>query len=409
MRIQARTLGICFLAVLPLGCGTETTDPGETRGGDVEILAPGEGGCDAGGFRVTNGDSSETYCDRSGDGDGDESLVGDGDGDGAGNGGTPGDGDLSGDGGTTGDGDVSGSGGTTGDGDGDTIGVGGTAPVPECVWCTPGSSVPSCAPDGVTRQACVDDGDGCGHWEAVQVCDVACAFAYAADEPDALGNQGTLTSRCFEENECSPWRPCPAGASCVNGECSATPDPESCLTAVPCGSGEKCNVTLDVCEPTTDWMLASAALYTAFDGLTHRFDALGENLIVSGCANGGEDYWNATEVGCTTVLLGPNNWGPSDQGPEYSGQALSAGYLPSLVGISAPGTYDLGCGSFLVMPGDRFETQNPACSVTISSIDLAIGGHIQGTFEGTAEVRGHDETTFDSTLTVSGSFRVAVD
>ena len=48
------------------------------------------------------------------------------------------------------------------------------------------------------------------------------------------------------------------------------------------------------------------------------------------------------------------------------------------------------------------------CSVTLTHFDPRVGGYIAGTFLAAAEVRGHGELSSDSTLTMSGSFRVNV-
>lgn len=272
----------------------------------------------------------------------------------------------------------------------------------DCTWCTPGAA-PSCAHDGVTLQRCVDDGDGCGHWEAAQVCDVACSLSYRTLERDDLGNTSTLESRCFDEGECSIWRPCPSGESCWNGQCTANAAGD-CRTTTPCGSGKICGSD-GQCVASDAWFVAIATLYTAFDGLTHKFHALDESLSAIGCSESGETYWNESAYGCSYLSIGAANWSQSDRGPAYRGAALQAWYL-NLSSIRATGTYDVACGSLDVIGGNRFVTQNGQCSVTLTHYDPGEGGYIQGRFTATAEVKGHDEPGFDSSLSVDGVFRV---
>lgn len=274
----------------------------------------------------------------------------------------------------------------------------------DCTWCTPGFA-PSCSPDGITLQHCVDDGDGCGHWEALEVCDVACSLGYRAQAPDDLGNAGNIAYRCFEQGECSTWRPCPTGQICTAGICDDEPAEDDCVLEKACGTGEKCSTSSRACEPADEWLVASATLYTAFDGLTHEFEALNETLYARGCSEANETYWSATDYGCTTLYVGPRSWSQSSQGSPYAGAALpdSTVYLNSFV---SAGTYAISCGNLDNISGDRFETRNGDCSVTLTHFDPGVGGYIAGTFSAAAEVRGHGEPSFDSTLTMSGSFRV---
>src|SRR5690606_5511208 len=129
-----------------------------------------------------------------------------------------------------------------------------------------------------------------------------CALDYRADEPDDLGNPGSLGYRCFEEGECSTWRACPSGQLCTNGVCGGEPTADDCVLSQVCDTGEKCDeYGSRTCKPADDWLVATATLYTAFDGLTHEFTAMSEYLSASGCSEANETYWSTTDFGCTSL------------------------------------------------------------------------------------------------------------
>jgi len=173
-----------------------------------------------------------------------------------------------------------------------------------------------------------------------------------------------------------------------------------------CDTGEKCDeYGSRTCKPADDWLVATATLYTAFDGLTHEFTAMSEYLSASGCSEANETYWSTTDFGCTSLSIGPRLWSQSSQGSTYAGAALPDASV-SLASFVSAGTYAVSCGNLDNISGDRFETRNGDCSVTLTHFDPGVGGYIAGTFSAAAEVRGHGELSFDSTLTMSGSFRV---
>lgn len=102
----------------------------------------------------------------------------------------------------------------------------------DCEWCQP-STVTSrwCGTDSRHVQSCVDDGDGCGHWELIEECPdgTMCTNVPVADAKlDALGNL-SLRSHiagygCHPKLECSEWNThgtCPEGATCSGGVCVA--------------------------------------------------------------------------------------------------------------------------------------------------------------------------------------------
>lgn len=361
------------LLVALAGCGAAV------EGADFETLAAGEKGCPNGGVEIVSGGEATVVCNGGG------TVI------------RPGSGED----GTVGDSGVDGSPGASGEpGPQGPAGPPGAQIRTDCTWCAPGYA-PQCAPDGVTLQRCVDDGDGCGHWEAAEVCDVACAPALRATQQDDLGNNASVEYRCMEEGECSQWRTCPSGQECSDGRCTTISGSDCRKT--PCSAGEQCGYD-GLCSASDEWFVATATLRTAFDGLTHTFRALDDYLYAFGCSESA-DYWSTSIEGCTTVVIGSTIWSQSDQGEEYAGPALRNWYL-SLSSYRAPGTYDVSCGSLDDIGGNRFTTQNGLCSVTITHFDPGEGGYIQGSFAVAAEVKGHDEPGFDSSLEISGAFRV---
>lgn len=286
-------------------------------------------------------------------------------------------------------------------------GEGASWPRTDCLWCTPGWS--GCAPDGITVQTCVDDGDGCGHWEASSTCNRACAPAYRQSTRDSLGNQAGIHYRCYEAGECSPWVPCPSGALCVDGTCASPGAPSSsdCRVATPCPSGQACNLVGE-CEAAGSWLTATATLETAFDGLTHTFVALSETISVT-CSTSSTTYWNSTPESCTTISIRPQTWTESSQGSGYGGEPLHPYGALSLSNVTGTGTFTPNCGSFGRLQANRFDNETSSCEVELTTFDPEPGGSVAGTFSMTGTVTGHGEAEGASSLRIDGAFKISVE
>jgi len=392
MKIASLVGGIAVAGAV-FGCGTEAD-----TGADIALVEAGDEGCVTGGFRVTEGAETRVVCNDAGaaGASGADNQSGT-------------DGKSGSDGTSGGDGASGTDGLSGGDGSAGLQGEKGDPGQPlrtDCAWCAAGGGN-SCSPDGVTLQECVDDGDGCGHWEAVKVCGVACSLAYREQgSPDALGNLGNVESRCFEANECSLWRPCASG-SCVDGTCESAPAVDDCSESVPavCSSGQECT-TLG-CVSSDEWFVATATLTTAFDGKTHQFTAIGDYLYSLRCsASLSGTYWNSATSHCANLLVGPRDWSESSLGAAYAGDVLYPYGSVSLMGFTGTGTQAIPCSSLMNLAASRFSETNKVCSVTLTEFNPAPGGIIQGTFTASADVKGHEEATYASSLTMSGAFRM---
>lgn len=264
------------------------------------------------------------------------------------------------------------------DADGGVGGEGGAAS--ECEWCEP-SINPACTPDTKSLQHCVDDGNGCGHWELVQHCDNGCGYVYGAGGDDSLGNP-------------------PAGGYA----CKAPPAADTCLADTPCDEGKTCN-TGGACEPADSWLVATATLHTAFDGVTHSFSALSEELIVS-CSGGGGTYWDSSSQLTCELIAEPLTWTADSAGSDYAGSPISTvEFVVFAVTATGPQTADC---TGKALDATLFSSTLATCTINITSSQLTHGGYVQGTFSRTDQVTGHGEVANASSFLLSGSFRGAI-
>lgn len=276
-----------------------------------------------------------------------------------------------------------------------------------CTWCHPGET--SCSADQKRVRRCVDDGDGCGHWEEGEVCEYRCDDE-AQDKVDALGNRTyAYSAQCIRTDACSYVRSCASGHTCVEGQCRlGNPNPDepgsNCGNSIPCAAGERCE--WDVCVASDHWLVATAIL-NAPDGLVHHFsalDAYGSALDGSyaWCQTTPASYWKKTSNYCG-IAITTAGWTQSDQGPEFAGNVVSDVSLrTSVYGV---GTYYLSSWDCPRIVTDKFVTHNQTCSLKVTEFVTGADGYAAGTFEGTALV---DEVSGQTggTLELQGAFRV---
>lgn len=249
----------------------------------------------------------------------------------------------------------------------------------DCKWCTPQpSSYAQCSPDQSALQRCVDDGDGCGHWELVEECDNGCGYD-RTDDIDALGN------RPLGEYICRPVA--------------------TCLSTLICPSEQACDVYGLHCVASNNWLVATATLSTGFDGQTHQFSAAGEGLSAS-CSDAGDDYWDTNVgTGCSLSVVAIN-WTESSAGSVYSGHPITSVYF-NVSSLSASGAQVVSC-SGAGIDASRFTRRANTCTLTVTGSDLRSGGYVAGMFSRTDFVTGHGESADASSLSFQGSFRVAI-
>lgn len=250
----------------------------------------------------------------------------------------------------------------------------------DCKWCPAAAGYRSCTPDGKKLQRCVSDGNGCGHWEVEKTCAGKCALAAGA-ETDALGNRSAAAYACVD---------------------AGSPD---CRTNSACGAQERCNFSTGACEAAPTWATATATIHTAFDGLTHRFDAVGIS-VSSSCTGSVGDYWNGPQGRTCYVSISPSKWTQSSAGVGYMGDPISR-FFVSLAGIAATGAVSAP-NCTLTLAADRFTLAQPTCMATISTANLSAGGAIDGTFSYTARLTGHGEAVNASDMFVVGTFHASV-
>lgn len=287
---------------------------------------------------------------------------------------------------------------------------GATGPVAPavCTWCRPGET--SCSQDFKRVQHCVDDGDGCGHWEVGEECDYRCNFEPATEERDALGNRSNLyIGQCVRQNSCSLARTCNAGYFCVNGSCrlgDVSPDEPgaNCGNSSPCDAGYVCD--WDACVASDTWVVAAATANTP-DGLEHHFFARNESTYAYSYP-AMSPYWTESAKSIWLSVAG-GQWSSSGLGPEYSGDVIDPGWMR--LDVYGVGTFPVDGWYCPGIYSDRFETVDEACSMTITEFVPGVGGYVAGSFQATAviiETGGSAGSGPEGRFAMNGAFRVQV-